>query len=128
MSHSLSEIDTSVKGLKAPIAQLPAPVQKAEEHLTRLDANLEELRKSVDRTSQMILTAIYLVGFIVCVGTPLMGILVFKFRRQILEAFKQEPNYADEKVIELVSKVQPRRTYTSMKPINAAQYRATHSK
>lgn len=76
----------------------------------------------------MILTAIYLVGFIVCVGTPLMGILVFKFRKQILEAFKQEPNPEDEKVIALASKVQPKRTYTSLKPVGSPQFRITRMK
>lgn len=87
--------------------------------------NLEKLRKSVDRTSQMILAAIYFVGFIVCVGTPVVGILVFKFRKEILEMFKQEPNLEDEKVIALTTNINTRKTYTSMKSVSAPKYKAS---
>ena len=93
MEDKLGALDTNVKELREPVEQLPKPVRNLEGHLNKLESDLGKLRESVDRTSNIILLAIICIGLLICIGTPVFGLLAYKYRNTILEALDSKvPN------------------------------------
>lgn len=114
MGDKLNALEKTVQELRGPIQQLPKPVAGVEKHLENLETNLQSLRESVNRTSNLILAAILLASFMVCVGTPIMALLAFKYRKRIMESLHQRPTLDDD-MEETLADATPK-SYTSIKP------------
>lgn len=108
MEQQLSRMYEPINGLQDPIVKLQKPVAGVSDQLSTLKSDLAELKTVVSTTSTLILVAIVAIGLLVAIGTPIVGVLAWKYRAKIIKqvdpaAAKHEEEKEHEK--ELASSI-----------------------
>lgn len=85
MEKQLSRIYDPINGLQDPIVKLQKPVAGVSDQLSVLKHDLSELKQVVNVTSTLILIAIVSIGLMVVIGTPVVGVLAWKYRHKIIQ-------------------------------------------
>lgn len=85
MEKQLSRMYDPINGLQEPIVKLQKPVAGVSDQLSTLKNDLSELKTVVNTTRTLILVAIVAIGLLVVVGTPVVGVLAWKYRAKIIK-------------------------------------------
>lgn len=101
METQLSRIYDPINGLQDPIVKLQKPVAGVSDQLSVLEHDLSELKQVVNVTSTLILIAIVSIGLLVVIGTPLVGVLAWKYRHKIIQKVEGPATAEKEKEKEL---------------------------
>jgi predicted nucleic acid-binding Zn-ribbon protein len=85
MEQQLNRMYEPINGLQSPIEKLQKPVAGVSDQLSTLKKDLAELKGVVNVTSTLILIAIVSIGLLVVLGTPVVGVLAWKYRNKIIQ-------------------------------------------